>query len=968
MRVPALLVRIRVPLAALVAAAALAAPLASARAQQEEPPPPPPPDEDSGQATGVPAEPPPEEEIPRNRRFKPPFVRPVVPGRRRPLATPQRLPATPADTEQPEQSDQAEAQPAPTPLPQTPAPGPRTTKPPRTTEPTPTPPVNKKEAGRNARTVVMNFDKRDLVEVIQFVANFTQRNFILPERVNGKITILSNSPIPADEVWNVFTAALDANNWAVYPVGRYWKLSEKKQSARANIPTYLEPGQEAPASEQMVTKLFKLRFVEADQMRNTLNQFTSRDSDFQIFPPDTLIVSDLGLNMRRLERLVDALDQPGGSEEIHIVQVQFAGAQALAQKLTEIFAAQQGTKPGGQRQLGVAEPAQPIGVPQIGIQQPPQQGGVQGGGPVTVSKIIAEERTNKLIVITSARSFQRVAELIKQLDVPAGGGGVNVYYLSNAKAEDMAATLQALAQGAAASKRGPGGPVGAPPGIPQGVPAQVGGGAVSADLFSGEVKVTADKTTNSLVIIASASDYRNLLKVIERLDVQRRQVFVEAVIMEVNLQSENDIGVSAHAGTIIDNLNFRGAQGSAPLVLGSELGGLSSLGGVSSLGTLGGFLAGLQGPPITVPGAGLTLPSFAVLLNALQSSSDVNVISTPHVLMTDNTEGEVTVGQNVPFQAGFNPSAGALGSLASGSTGAAGVGGLGALGLGGLGSLYAPIQRQNVELRLRIKPQINESDYVRLEVDEQTEEIASIDKQLGPTTSKRTAKTTVVAKDQETVVLGGLIQERTLKSVQKIPILGSIPVLGYLFRSEQTKKTKTNLLLFLTPYIIRDPSDYRRIFERKMAERAEFVKRFSGEDSTYEAAIDYTKKAGPLMRVRRAIDVEMSRPENGGSGAVGERLIEPAPRYGPGAPPARPNVPPSSNPAAPATVPAQNPLPAAKPAQQPGEKQPSLRPSDAAPGGGPPAAPGQRPPYTADPPGAPREGDLPKAPPTPPQR
>src|SRR5438067_520382 len=231
----------------------------------------------------------------------------------------------------------------------------------RPTEPTPVEPIDSKEAARRSTGVMMNFDRRDLVEVIQFVSNYTGRNFILPERVSGKITILSNRPIPPDEVWNVFVAALDANNWAVYPIGHYWKLSEKKQSARANIPTYLEPGQEAPAIEQMVTRLFKLRYVEADQMRNTLNQFTSRDSDFQIFPPDTLIISDLGLNMRRLERLIEQLDQPGGSEEIHIVQVQYASAQALQQKLQEIFT-QQG-RPGVSRALGIAEvqpqPGQP---------------------------------------------------------------------------------------------------------------------------------------------------------------------------------------------------------------------------------------------------------------------------------------------------------------------------------------------------------------------------------------------------------------------------------------------------------------------------------------------------------------------------------------------------------------------------------------------------------------------------------
>src|SRR2546422_3649402 len=721
----------------------------------------------------------------------------------------------------------------------------------RATEPGPIAPLDKKEIRTGARTVVMSFDKRDLTEVIQFVSQFTQRNFILPERVAGKITILSNSPIPAEDVWNVFVAALDANNWAVYPVGKYWKLVEKKQSSRANIPIYLERGQEAPPTEQMVTKLFKLRYVEADQMRNVLNQFTSRDSDFQIFPPDTLVISDLGLNMRRLEKLVQQLDQPGGSEEIHIVPVHYAGAQELAQKLTEIFQAQApGPKGGVMRQLGVAEPVvqpgQPIGVP------PPGQVPSAPTGPVQIGKIIPEERTNKLIVIAGARSFSRVLELIRQLDVPAGEGGVHVYYLENAKAEDIASTLQALAQGAAARHTTAAGGTARPPGAPGGLAAPAG--PVSADLFAGEVKITADKNTNSLVVIASQADYRNLVKVVERLDIRRRQVFVEAVIMEVNLESDLDVGVSAHGGTILNDVSFRGAKGDAPLVIGSELGGLSSLGGVTSLGSLGGFLAGLQGPPITVPGLNVSLPSFAILLNALQSSSDVNVISTPHVIMTDNTEGEITVGQNVPFQAAYAPTASALTSLTgTGTTGTSTTAQASLLGLGGLGSLYAPIQRQNVELRLRIKPQINESDYVRLDVDEQTEEIASVDKQLGPTTSKRSAKTTVVAKDQETVVLGGLIQERHLRSVQKVPVLGSLPVLGWLFRSETTKKTKTNLLLFLTPYIIRDQSDYRRIFERKMAERAEFVKRFYGEETKYETAIDYDRKPGPLSRVRRGV-------------------------------------------------------------------------------------------------------------------
>ncbi|TMA17782.1 MAG: type II secretion system protein GspD, partial [Deltaproteobacteria bacterium] len=431
-------------------------------------------------------------------------------------------------------------------------------------------------------------------------------------------------------------------------------------------------------------------------------------------------------------------------------------------------------------------------------------------------KILADERTNKLIVIASEKSFAAVGDLLRQLDVPTGDSAVHVYTLENAKAEDLAATLQSLS----GSKKTP---------------------------AAGEVKITADKNTNSLVVIAGQADWRNLVKLIERLDIARRQVFVEAVIMEVNLEDDTDFGASLHGGAL---------RSSDVGVLGSELGGLSSLGGVSSLSSLSGFLAGIQGPPITV--SGVSIPSFGIVLQALQSSSDVNVISTPHVVITDNTEGEITVGQNVPFQAAYSPTTATSTSTVVSS----------------LSSLYAPIQRQNVELKLHLKPQINQGDYVRLEVDEQTEEIASVDKTLGPTTSKRSAKTTVVARDQETIVIGGLIQERTTRSVSKVPILGSLPILGWLFRNESTKKQKTNLLLFLTPYIIRDQSDVRRIFERKMAEREEFVRRFYRDDSGQGRFIDYDHKPGPLSRVRRGVEEELSKVENGGTDARGERVIK----------------------------------------------------------------------------------------------
>jgi general secretion pathway protein D len=512
--------------------------------------------------------------------------------------------------------------------------------------------------------------------------------------------------------------------------------------------------------------------------------------------------------MRRLEKLIEQLDQPGASQEIHLIGVQHAGAQDLAQKLSEILQGQTGSKPGST----IAGQA---------------------------IRIIADERTNKLVVIAGDKSFQAILDLMRQLDIPTGDGGVHVHYLENAKAEDVASTLQSLSQGLSGKRRAPAAPQAAP----------------ASDLFTGDVKVTADKNTNSLVVIASQADYRNVVKLIERLDIPRRQVFVEAVIMEVNVEDDTELGASLHGGAL-KNFNVANTSGSGIGVLGSELGGLSSLSGVSSLASLNGFLAGIQGPPITI--SGVSIPSFGIVLQALQSSSDVNVISTPHVIMTDNTEGEITVGQNVPFQAAYSP---------TGTTSTSTV-------VSSLSSLYAPIQRQPVELKLHIKPQINQGDYVRLEVDEQTEEIASVDKTLGPTTSKRSAKTTVIAKDQETVVIGGLIQERVTRGVSKVPVLGSLPILGWLFRNESTRKQKTNLLLFLTPYIIRDQGDVRRIFERKMAEREEFVRRFYGGDAEQRRFIDYDHKPGPLARVRRGVEEELGKIENGGSGTQGERLIK----------------------------------------------------------------------------------------------
>ncbi|MCP3060604.1 type II secretion system secretin GspD [Myxococcus sp. K38C18041901] len=726
------------------------------------------------------------------------------------------------------------------------------------------------EARRNARYGIY-FDKVEIEKLVQTVADATCRTFILPENVRGKISIIGPEngrvEVDADAFYSAFLASLDANGLAVYQYGRFMKIVDKRSAKQNPIPTIVEDGQPYTTNEQMVTKLFRIRNVEVEPLRGVLQQLVSKDGDTIPYPPDTIIVNDVGSNIHRLERLINQLDTRAASDELRVIQVQYASAQDVAGTVQKLFESK-GTRPGATRPGNFTQGVPPAGQPGGEIVAQPSQGGQESaGGPVTLSQIIPDERTNKLIIVASPAAFERIQDIVTQIDIPSGTGGrINVYYLENANAEELASTLQSLAQGTANRPRTPGAP-NLPPGMPRGnSPTQ------AAELFSGEVKISADKGTNSLVIVASQTDYKNIVQVIQQLDTPRRQVFVEAVIMEVNLDRNAEYGVNLHSG-----FSLQTDDGAVPGLIGTNNtgSGLPPSLSLANLASFGGFLAGLQGPVIpALEKLGLDIPAFGVVLHAMQQSSDVNVLSTPHILTSDNEEAEITVGQNVPFQSGFSPS-----SLGTGvGTGAQGAGGLNTslLGaLGGLGSLYAPIQRQNVELKLTVKPQINESDYIRMVITEQTEEIASNDAVLGPTTSKRSAKTTVIAKDQETVVLGGIMQDRTIESVTKVPVLGDIPIIGNFFRETTRKKTKTNLLLFLTPYIIRGPEDFRVIFERKMKERQQFVEQFYGQVPGYDVAVDFSRKPGPLSKMNQAVIRERQRAENGGPGVQGERVISP---------------------------------------------------------------------------------------------
>ena len=750
------------------------------------------------------------------------------------------------------------------------------------------------EARRSGRYNIY-FDKVELEKLVQTVSDVTCKTFIVPENIRGKISVIGPEngkvEVNADQFYAAFLAALDSNNLAAYEQGRFIKIIEKPKAKQSPIPTIGEEERIPTTNEQMVTKIFRLSNVELEPVRAVLQQLVSPSGDTIIYPPDILIVNDLASNLLRLEKVLQKLDTKLPSDSMRVFQIQFAPVTEITERLQKIF------------EIRNAKPGQrppPLSLPDS---ENPQSG-------ASLTQMIPDERTNRLVVIANPAGLSRVESLLGQLDIPVvGEGRINVVPLENASATEVVTTLQSLIQAASSRTTRPTG----------GAPRPTG---ASADLFSGDIKISADKPTNSLVIVANQSDLTNLQRVIDKLDVRRRQVFIEAVIMEVNTSRTSNIGVNFHGGVPAKDgqgntlTNFFGTRYS-----GTGLPPSASL--TNSLTSLGGFLAGIQGPNMTlnVGGTNIQIPSFGVIINALQTSSDVNVLSTPHILTTDNEDAEIIVGQNVPFQSGYTTALSTLGTNALG------------------GQPYGTIQRQNVELKLSIKPQLNSADYVKLVINESIEEIASTDAILGPTTSKRSAKTTVIAKDQETVVIGGIMQDRVIKTVSKIPFLGDIPIIGRLFRTTDSRKVKVNLLLFLTPYVIRDASDFRRIFERKMKERQSFIEQFYGASTAYDAAIDYSRKPGPLARIAQVLNREANRVEFGGTGfGTNEKLVAPStpgalelpastrrasPTPAAATPPAAtpapapPAAPPAANPPAVVAPPAAPPPPAATPQTAP---------------------------------------------------
>jgi general secretion pathway protein D len=770
--------------------------------------------------------------------------------------------------------------------------------------------------------VVVSFKpETELKDLITWVMGFTCKNFIFEPRIvstGKKVTLIAPNKMTPTEAYRLFLVALSTMGLTVVPKGNALRIVESAVAKSETVPIFKRgvPGDE----DQIVRYVLRPSYAQVEVVRQALDSIRSPAGSVLV-AGTMLIITDYASQIRDMMTLARSIDVPGGSDGIYTIPIHHADATQLAQKLNDILgitAAAAGAGAGSGRRVPIVPPPQP------GMPPPPNPAvGEEVAGAVP-SKILVDDRSNTLIVVSSEAGYLRVKALVDRLDIELdteSGQSIHVYALENALAEELATTLNnAMGQASAARPGQPGGRPGQPgvPGAP--VPAQPPPGAGAGGLdglgasLEGQVRVIGDKPTNSLIVMSTGRDFIAIKDVVRRLDHARKQVFIEAVILEVQLSKDLEIGTSSHGGLPVDNSNA--------LVLGGvQTANLRSISAATSLAAATGLIGGIIGSPLTNSQTflGTSIPSFAVLFQALATQNNTDVLSAPNVIAIDNEKTEFSVGNNIPYKAGLSfggfglPTAGAAGALPTGSIG-------------------QNIQRQDLNLSLNVTPHISSQDVVRLELEQETKDIAGSDPDLGPTWSQRKLKTQVVIHDQQSVVIGGLIQEREIYSVTKVPLLGDIPILGYLFKFSTKTKKKTNLLILLTPYIIKDQLDLQQIRERKLRERQEFVESFSTlNEMKYEPKVDYRRKRGLVEEINRSIQT-VEDDANAANAFGRRRYVEPGPvEYGPsriespedGAPPAAPPARPDGK--QPAGAPAA-------PADAGAGKQSSVAPGKAKPG------------------------------------
>jgi len=601
-------------------------------------------------------------------------------------------------------------------------------------------PVGKRKA---EKYVTLDFDNVNIEVFVKFVSELTGKNFIIDDKVKGKVTIYSPRKILLRDVYKVFLSVLEINGYATVPVGDMVKIVPSAVAREKSVETRTKKDG-VESDDRIVTQIISLDRANPDEVKRVLDPIVSRSSSVLSYPPaGILIITDYLSNIRRLQEIIKELDVEGAGEQITYLPLQNASASEVVKSLSSVFQ---------QRRANA---------PQI--------------------RMVADARTNSVIILASVGDTESVRKLITLMDkdVPRGESNIQVYRLQNAVAEDLAKVLNSIIKetGASSTTSGASG-------------AAIAAVRAATPVVSKNVQIVPDKATNTLVIMAEREDYKVLENIIKQLDVPRAMVYIEALIMEVNATKDFALGVDwrgiKETGST-DGNSLYGFAGSGTGLLPSAT--YDSTTGLTSLALGSGLSMGILGAGITI--GDIVFPTIGAVVRAYKGDSDVSILSTPQLLTLDNEEAEINVGSNVPY----------ITKQESTSTSTL--------------VNYNSYEYKDVGVILNITPHINEGNFVRLKISQQVTKVSSGASTSTPTTLKRVAKTTVVVKDSETIVIGGLVGDSTDAGVVKVPILGDIPLLGWLFKSKTVTREKTNLYVFITPRIVRTQQDAAKLYESK---------------------------------------------------------------------------------------------------------------------------------------------------------
>jgi len=593
----------------------------------------------------------------------------------------------------------------------------------------------------------LNLKNADIHSLISTVSKQSGRNFVVDPRVKAKVTVISAKPLNADELYETFLSVLQVHGFSAVPAGDLIKIVPDVNAKQGPVPIY-DP--EQPISDQLVSRVIKIVNVPAAQLVPILRPLVPQQGHLAAYAAsNALIITDRASNINRLLKIIASIDRPD-NEEVEVVRLSHASAREVI------------------RILGSLQ----------------TRGGQPGLSPGVV-RFAADERTNSILLSGDSAARMRFRGLIVNLDTPVESvGNTRVVYLRYANATDLVTVLTGVSQGQAkigTSSEGVEGGGGAPTQAANNNTAPSTTRPVTTPTASiirrpnaqqegqSQVDIQADEDTNALIITAPPDEMRNILAVIEQLDIRRAQVLVEAIIAELSQNNSQSLGV---------NFAIDGSASNRPAAYTNLGGATQALAGQIVSGGTSGLSQGLSLALGRVGDGGV---DFAFLVSAIAADSDNNILSTPTLVTMDNQEAEIVVGQNVPFVTGTQ--------LSSANN-----------------NPFQTIERQDIGISLKVKPQINEGNNIKMEIEQEISDVSatSVTGATDIITNKRLIKTTVLVEDGQTLVLGGLIDEQINDTQEKVPLLGDIPILGKLFRYRSTVKNKRNLMVFLHPTILRD--------------------------------------------------------------------------------------------------------------------------------------------------------------------